>query len=138
MQDSQSIIIKYLIGFLLVSIFINIYLTLIKPDEIPKENPSLKRLEEMSVDFEKTGEFFRRIKDWTSAINNYKLSLENDPSNFDVHQKLLFVLTEKCKEDDDYKRCIEAKDHVKKIRKVFVEENEKLDEIVKKINRINK
>tara|TARA_Y100000034_G_scaffold132010_1_gene194012 strand:+ start:5568 stop:6146 length:579 start_codon:yes stop_codon:yes gene_type:complete len=138
MQDTQSIIIKFLIGFLLVSIFINIYLAFIKSDEIPPENLPLKRLEEMSADFNKSGELFRRIKNWSGAIDSYKLSIENDPSNFDAHQKLLFVLTEKCKEDDDYQRCLEAKEHANKIKKIFIEEEEKLDEIVKKINKIKK
>jgi hypothetical protein len=130
-KNDKKTIIYSLICFIIFSISLNIHLGFFnKPED---ENPSRKRLEKQYKDNIRIGESYILSKNWNSSIFFYKKATEFLPEKFYGHQRLITVLTEKCK--TEYNSCIETRNYINKIKPIFLEER---DELEKKLSNLRK
>ena len=130
-KNDQKTIIYSLICFIIFSISLNIHLGFLNKSE--DENPSRKRLEKQYKDNIRIGESYILSKNWNSSIFFYKKATEFLPEKFYGHQRLITVLTEKCK--TEYNSCIETRNYINKIKPIFLEER---DELEKKLSNLRK
>ncbi len=75
-------------------------------------------------------------KNWDVAISNYKKAIKFLPEKFHGHQKLIFALSEKCKEE--YENCIEARNYIESTTSIFLERKNELEKYSTKLKKIEK
>ena len=134
-ENDKTTILYFLMIIIILSISLNIYFGFF--NETEEKNPSRKRLEKLYLAHIKVGDVYIRSKNWDNAIGNYKNSIKYFPEKFIGHQKLLFALTEKCKEKD-YESCIEARNYISDIRNIFLEKKDELNKYLSDINKYQK
>ena len=133
-ENDKTTILYFLMTIIILSISLNIYFGFFNDTE--EKKPSRIILESSYRIYIKAGNFYMPMKDWSAAASNYKQAIEFLPEEFNGHQKLIFALTENCKEE--YKSCIEARNHIEKIKLIFLEKKDELKKLLRKLWEIEK
>ena len=122
-----------MLAFLMVSLSLNIYFIFFNPASKDTKSPAHKRLTALYDADIRVGDVYSNKEEWDYALAHYKNAIKNLPVEFTGHERLLFVLTQKCKEKD-IESCVEARNYIGDIRSIFQEKQKKLTEILSKIN----
>ena len=133
-ENDKATILYLLVTIIILSISLNIYLGFF--NETEEKKPSRKILENNYRSYMKAGNLYIPIKDWNAAASKYKQAIEFLPEEFNGHQKLIFALTENCIEE--HKSCVEARNHIEKIKPIFLEKKDKLNSLIKKLWKVEK
>lgn len=133
-ENDKTTILYFLVTIIILSISLNIYFGFF--NETEEKKPPRKILENYYRSYIKAGNLYIPTKNWDAAASNYKQAIEFLPEEFNGHQKLIFALTENCKEE--YKSCVEARNHIEKIKPIFLEKKDELNKLRNKLWKIEK
>lgn len=133
-ENDKATILYFLMTIIILSISLNIYFGFF--NETEEKKPSRKILEGSYRSYIKAGNLYISMKDWNTAASNYKQAIEFLPEEFNGHQKLIFALSENCK--DEHKSCVEARNHIEKIKHIFLEKKDELKKLLRKLWEIEK